>query len=122
MSLLFERLDQAAESVIGFLQTIGENVGRRSGAVLVSAGLTVQLGVSIVSAAAIGVVLGQLLPYAHRLKVHSKDRRDAGTGCAVVPEAMDLVEDCLDLFLIVLDRADHAYGASNPATLVISGV
>src|SRR4029077_16251832 len=71
---------------------------------------TVQLGVNIVSATAIGVVLGQLLPYAHRLKVHSKDRTAAGTACAVVPEAMDFVEDSLDFFLIVLSRADNAHG------------
>ena len=115
-ALVLKRLNHFAEGLVSLLQPVSENVSRRASAVRVTAGLTIQFA-DVVSATAICVVLGQFLAYAYRLEVHAKDGRHARSRRSVVPQTVNLVEDCLDLLLIVLDGTNHAGGRIEAADI-----
>src|SRR6267143_3240805 len=106
--LPLKRIYHGAQRLVGLLQAIGKNVGRRSGAILVTARLPIQLWIYILNAAAVLVVLCQLLPHANGLEIHPEHCRHARTGRSVVFQAMDFVNDRVNFFLIVCHRADHA--------------
>ncbi len=78
---LLERLDHAAQGFIGLLEAKREHLGRRSGAVEIAADLA---GMGALRATAVAVVVGELLPDADRLKIHSEHRGGTAGGRAVM--------------------------------------
>ena len=102
-----ERLDHGPQGVIGLLKTEFEHGGRCATAVEIAAGLA---GMDALRAAAVRIVLGNLLSDAHRLEVHAEYGRGPAGGLAVMREPVDLVDDGLHLQSVVRYRAIHADG------------
>src|SRR5882724_4805698 len=108
--LILQCRDHAGQRLIGLLKAVSQNCGRRSGAIGVTAGLAVNVRIGVVGAAAIGVVLGELLSHAHCLEVHSEDCRNSGRRFSVMGQTFDFIENCFHLLLIILCRANYAAG------------
>ncbi len=106
--LPFKRVSHATESLVGFLQRVVEDRGWSACAVFVPTRLPREG--CVCRAAAIFIVLFQFLSDADGLEVHPKHRRDTGCLRPVVVQALDLVDDGLDLLLIIQHRANHAAG------------
>ena len=88
-ALELELLDHAGDGLVGLLQAVGQHVAGRPGAILVTAGLLVDLAVDVSGAAVVEVVLGQLLPDADGLKVHAEHGGSPRTRRAVVVSVID---------------------------------
>ena len=81
--LILKGLDHARKGVIGLIQSVSENCGWYSRAVLVAARLPVQAAV-VGNTTPVIVVGDQLLSDAHSPEVHTEDVRNAGARLAIV--------------------------------------